>query len=246
MRRPLIMGNWKMNGSRAFAIEFAEGLLTHVTRDVEMALFPPVVYLEAMEKILHNKVGIGAQDVSCHESGAYTGEVSAHMLVDIQCTHVLIGHSERRQYHGEEDTLVAKKFKHAVLSGLTPVLCVGENLTERQQDKAVEVVTRQIKTVLETMDPAQWSSAVIAYEPVWAIGTGETATPEQAQEMHAVIRQLLAAWSPLIAEQTRIVYGGSMKPANAAELLALPDVDGGLVGGASLKLEDFVAICSAT
>jgi triosephosphate isomerase len=188
---------------------------------------------------------MGSQDISVHESGAYTGEVSGPMLADFECKYAIVGHSERRTYHGESDALVAEKFEAALKFGLTPIFCVGETLEEREQGVTEQVIARQVDAVIERGGVEMLGKGVIAYEPVWAIGTGKTATPEQAQEVHAFIRGRVASHSADVAEGIRILYGGSMKPDNAAELMAKPDIDGGLIGGASLKAEDFLGICTA-
>lgn len=247
MRRKLIAGNWKMHGSLAgnagllAAIRVgAQGL------ESEVAVCVPFPYLaQARELLSGSMVAWGAQDVSQHAAGAYTGEVSAAMLADFGCTYVIVGHSERRTYHGETDALVAAKFEAAQKADLVPILCVGETLDERERGVTSEVVTRQIEAVLARCGVAAFAKAVVAYEPVWAIGTGRTATPEQAQEVHALIRARIAREDRGIADGLRIQYGGSMKPSNARELLAQPDIDGGLIGGASLVAEDFLAICRA-
>jgi triosephosphate isomerase len=190
-------------------------------------------------------VAWGGQDLSIHDSGAYTGEVSGPMLADFGCTYVIVGHSERRTYHHESDDLVAQKFEAARRHGLVPIFCVGETLEEREQRITEQVVGRQVDAVIDRCGVAMLGEGVIAYEPVWAIGTGKTATPEQAQEVHAFIRGRIAGHDAEVAQAMRILYGGSMKPDNAAELLAKPDIDGGLIGGASLKAADFLAICTA-
>jgi triosephosphate isomerase len=190
-------------------------------------------------------VALGAQDVSIHEPGAYTGEVAGSMLTDFGCTYVIVGHSERRQYHGEDDLLVARKYARAVEYGLTPILCVGETLEQRERGETERVVAAHVDGVINLSGVDAFRRGVIAYEPVWAIGTGVTATPDQAQEVHAFIRARIAAKSPEVADGLQILYGGSMKPGNAAELMAQPDIDGGLIGGASLVADDFLAICRA-
>jgi len=247
MRRPLVAGNWKMHGSRAMA----EALLGEVAADArdavaEVAILPPFPYLENLI-VRHRDSGLrfGAQDVSEHESGAYTGEVAASMLADVGCAYVLVGHSERRQYHGESDAIVAGKFVAAQKAGLVPVLCVGETLQERESGEAERVIRRQLDAVVERAGIAAFAQAVVAYEPVWAIGTGRTASPEQAQEIHAFVRDTFAQLDATIADSLRLLYGGSVKPANATELFGQRDVDGGLIGGASLSAADFRAICAA-
>ena len=241
--RKLIAGNWKMNGSLA-----ANEALVHALRDgvgaapaCDVALAVPAPYL-AQEQALAAGSGLAlaAQDVSQHESGAYTGEFSAAMLRDFAVRYVLVGHSERRQYHGETDVHVAVKAQRALAAGITPIVCVGETLEEREAGQTEAVVRRQLAAVIH-LNGHCISEVVVAYEPVWAIGTGKTATPEQAQQVHAVLRAQLAAASPHAAK-IRLLYGGSMNAANAAQLLAQPDIDGGLVGGASLKAADFLQI----
>lgn len=248
MRRKLVAGNWKMNGSA----ESIRGLLQGV-RDgaagvaaVELAVFPPFVYLGLVEQQLAGTaVAWGTQNLSEHASGAYTGEVAGPMLRDFRCAYVIVGHSERRTLYGESDQIVARKFAAARQVGIKPILCVGETLEEREQGVTEAVVERQLKAVLDLEGIGAFAEAVIAYEPVWAIGTGRTATSAQAQEVHAFIRAKLAALDSAVASQTRILYGGSMKAANAGDLLAQPDIDGGLIGGASLEAKEFLAIAKA-
>jgi len=248
MRQPLVAGNWKMNGSRASAAELLEGIKAGMgeVRTAEVAVCPPFVYIpEAQARLQGSAVAWGGQDLSVHAAGAYTGEISGAMLTDFGCRYVIIGHSERRTYHGESDALVAEKFEAARKAGLVPIFCIGETLEEREQGVTEAVVARQVDAVVERCGVEMLGEGVIAYEPVWAIGTGKTASPEQAQEVHAFIRGRIAAGSPSVAEGVRILYGGSMKPDNAAELMGKPDIDGGLIGGASLKAADFLAICTA-
>ncbi|MES9948155.1 MAG: triose-phosphate isomerase [Candidatus Thiodiazotropha sp.] len=248
MRRPLVAGNWKMNGS----LESVRGLLDGISRGVgdvkraEVAVCPPYIYLPEVEKLLSGSdIAWGGQDLSTESSGAYTGEVAASMLNDFGCKYVIVGHSERRTYHAESDQLVAKKYAVAHAAGLVPILCIGETLEEREAGTTNEVVARQLDAVIALEGVDALADGVIAYEPVWAIGTGMTATPDQAQEVHAFIRSRVAEKSSEVAEGLRILYGGSMKPGNAAELIGKPDIDGGLIGGASLAAEDFLGICSA-
>ena len=248
MRRPLVVGNWKMNGSR----ESVETLLNGVKASIgdvgntEVAVCPPFVYLlQAADALAGSGIGLGAQNVCDQDSGAYTGEVSGAMLKEMGCSYAIVGHSERRSLYGETDALVAQRFLAAQRSGLTPIFCIGETLEEREAGDTKAVCARQIDAVLEVAGIEAFTNAVVAYEPVWAIGTGKTATPEQAQAVHAFIRGKLAALDAGIAAKLRIQYGGSMKPGNAAELMAQPDIDGGLIGGASLQAEDFLAICKA-
>ncbi len=248
MRQPLVAGNWKMNGSLAGVRELLAGIKAGVdeVETAEVAVCPPFVYIpEAQAQLAGTAVAWGGQDLSVHESGAYTGEVAGSMLRDFDCKYVIIGHSERRTYHNESDELVAQKFTAAHKAGLVPIFCIGETLEERESGITEEVVARQVDAVIDHCGVETLGEGVIAYEPVWAIGTGKTATPEQAQEVHAFIRGRVAAKSPQVAEGLRILYGGSMKPGNAAELLAKPDIDGGLIGGASLDAGDFLAICKA-
>jgi triosephosphate isomerase len=248
MRKPLVAGNWKMNGSLEGIRELLGGIKAGIgnVKNADVAVCPPYVYIPAVQQQLEGSViAWGAQDVSTQSSGAYTGEVAVSMLQDFACTYVIVGHSERRTYHAESDQLVAKKFATARAAGLVPILCIGETLEEREQGITEQVVARQLDAVIELEGVDALAEGVIAYEPVWAIGTGKTATPEQAQEVHAFIRNRVAQQSANVAEGVRILYGGSMKPDNAKELIEKPDIDGGLIGGASLKAEDFLGICSA-
>jgi len=246
MRTPLIAGNWKMNGSLAANAALMAGVLGDAAAvKAELAVCVPAPYLAQAQSVLSgSRVRWGAQDVSAHENGAFTGEISAAMLLEFGCSCVIVGHSERRSYHAENDQQVAQKARRALLSGLTPIVCVGETLHEREQGATDAVVTRQLTPVLDAIG-SQLASIVIAYEPVWAIGTGKTATPEMAQQVHARIRAMLAERDAESAQQVRILYGGSMKPDNATDLLAMPDIDGGLIGGASLNASDFLAIAHA-
>ena len=248
MRNYLVAGNWKMNGSTAGNQDLVAGLVAGApdSEQVELLICPPYPYLGAMaEATADSKVVVGAQNVSEHESGAYTGEVAPSMLLDCGCEYAIVGHSERRTLYGETSGDVANKFKAALDAGLKPILCVGETLEEREAGQTESVVDEQLAAVLDAVGIAGFETAVIAYEPVWAIGTGMTATPEQAQDVHAHIRGVLASLDAGIAESTQILYGGSMKGENAAGLLANPDIDGGLIGGASLKAADFLAIAEA-
>lgn len=248
MRQPLVAGNWKMNGSLASVQELLAGLKDGVgaVNNAKLVVCPPSVFIaETRAQLAGTVIGWGGQDVSTQKSGAYTGETAASMLTDFGCQYVIIGHSERRTYHGETDQLVAEKFTAARKSGLIPLFCIGETLEEREQGITEEVVARQIDAVIDHCGVEMLGEGVIAYEPVWAIGTGKTATPEQAQEVHAFIRARVASNSAAVAESLQILYGGSMNPGNAAELMANPDIDGGLIGGASLKAADFLAICTA-
>ncbi|HTV85975.1 MAG TPA: triose-phosphate isomerase [Dyella sp.] len=247
MRKKLVAGNWKMHGSRSMA----EGLVHEIAQgkpsDIDVLMFPPFPYLQPLAAAYAGSgIGFGAQDVSEHEGqGAYTGEVAAAMVADVGARWTLVGHSERRQYHGESSELVARKFAAARAAGLTPILCLGETLAQREAGETEAVIGRQLQAVLALNGIASFDTAVVAYEPVWAIGTGRTATPQQAQDVHAFIRSQLAQGDAMIARLTRLLYGGSVKAANAAELFAQPDVDGGLIGGAALVAADFLAICNA-
>ncbi len=242
-RKKLIAGNWKMNGSLAANAALMGELLAGIGQPAcDVAVCVPAVYLAQVQLLLAGQGGIalGAQDVSQHESGAYTGDVSAAMLKELGARYVIVGHSERRQYQGETDAQVAVKAQRALAAGLTPIVCVGETLREREQGETESVVSRQLSAVIQ-LNGERLADLVVAYEPVWAIGTGRTATPEQAQAVHAALRALLAAADSQTAG-VRILYGGSMNAGNAAELLAQPDIDGGLIGGASLKARDFLKI----
>jgi len=235
-----------MNGSLAANATLLAGILRdEAAVSAELAVCVPAPYLAQVQSVLGGSpVRWGAQDVSAQERGAFTGEVSAEMLLEFGCSYVIVGHSERRSYHAESDELVAQKAQRALASGLTPIVCVGETLEEREQGATDAVVSRQLAPVLDAMR-TQLASMVIAYEPVWAIGTGKTATPEMAQQVHARLRAMLAERHAESAQQVRILYGGSMKPDNAKDLLAKPDIDGGLIGGASLNASDFLAIAHA-
>ena len=246
MRRKLVAGNWKMNGSRTSAQALLDAIAHGPARACGVAVFPPYPYLpELIARVAGSAIAFGAQDVSEHDKGAYTGEVSAAMIKDIGATHVLVGHSERRQYHHESSDVVAAKFERAQSAGLVPILCVGETLEQRDAGQTEAVVAAQIDAVLKRSGIDAFAQALIAYEPVWAIGTGRTATPEQAQAVHAFIRGKLARENATISGSVLILYGGSVKADNAAALFAQPDIDGGLIGGASLVAADFLAICAA-
>ena len=244
-KKKLIAGNWKMNGN----LEANDALVRAVVAGMkdaacDVAVCVPAPYLAQVQMLRHgSKLELGAQDVSQHESGAYTGEVSAAMLREFGVRYAIVGHSERRQYHGEGDALVADKAKAALAQGITPIVCVGETLAEREAGKTEEVVKRQLAAVIHVNGHCI-SEIVVAYEPVWAIGTGRTATPEQAQQVHALLRKQLAAATPQ-ADRVHVLYGGSMNAGNAAALLAQADIDGGLIGGASLKAGDFLTIVAA-
>jgi triosephosphate isomerase len=256
MRKPFVAGNWKLHGTRESAAALARAVIDGLPDAVgcEVAVCPAFVHLGEVARVLRDSgVALGAQDVSAEDQGAFTGEVAAAMLREFECSYAIVGHSERRALYAEGDCLVARKFMAAQRAGLTPILCVGETLEQREAGETATVVGRQLKAVLDAAGIAAFTRAVVAYEPVWAIGTGRTATPDQAQEVHALIRAALAAAAPpqeggqsaAIAAGTRILYGGSVKASNAAEIFAKPDVDGGLIGGASLDPNQFVQICQA-
>jgi triosephosphate isomerase len=248
MRRPFVAGNWKMNGNRREAEQLLAGVLAGMAdvRAAEVAVCPPFVLIpRAAELLAGSGVAWGGQNLDVHDAGAYTGEVSGAMLKDLGCQYVIVGHSERRALYGETNAVVAEKFIAARRHGLTPILCVGESLEERERNETEAVIDRQLKAVLDAAGAAAFRQAVIAYEPVWAIGTGRTATPQQAQDVHRFIRGKIALHDREVANEVRIQYGGSVKPDNAAELFGQPDIDGGLIGGASLKASDFLAICRA-
>jgi triosephosphate isomerase (TIM) len=244
MRTKLVVGNWKMHGSRAANEPLLAAIVQGRPYGCDVAVCAPFPYLaEVALACAGGTLHWGAQDCSVHEQGAYTGEVSAAMLADFGCRYVIVGHSERRQYHHESDQLVADKAKAALAKGVTPIVCVGESLAQREAGETDAVVKRQLSAVIHTLAHCA-SEMVVAYEPVWAIGTGRTATPEQAQAVHALLRAQLQAATPR-APQMKILYGGSVKADNARTLFAQPDIDGGLIGGASLKADDFIAICRA-
>lgn len=246
MRRKLVAGNWKMHGSAATAAELVRAILAELPAGVDVAVFPPSVYVAGLAAAhAGTALTFGVQDISEHAQGAYTGEIAAAMACDIGCRHTLVGHSERRQYHAESDARVAAKFGQARSAGLIPVLCVGETLAQREAGQTQAVVGAQIDAVIRACGIAAFADAVVAYEPVWAIGTGRTASAEQAQAVHAFIRSQFAIHDATLANLLRILYGGSVKPANAVELFAQADVDGGLIGGASLVAADFLKICEA-
>ena len=247
MRRPLVAGNWKMHGTRAENARLIEALVeASDTARADIVVCPPCAYLwETGRQLKDSDIALGSQDVCAEAQGAFTGEVSAAMLKDVGCGYAIVGHSERRALYHENDALVARKFVAAQASGLIPILCVGETLEERERGITEAVVGRQLDAVLVLAGVATFARAVVAYEPVWAIGTGKTATPDQAQDVHRFIRDRIAARDAIIGGAVRLLYGGSVKAANAAELFGKPDVDGGLVGGASLKADEFVRICAA-
>jgi len=248
MRGYLVAGNWKMNGSNAANAELVDGIVAGMPQSdsVELLICPPFPFLAAMAaKLSGTGVALGAQNVSQHQAGAYTGETAPSMLSDVGCTYVLVGHSERRAIMGESSEMVAAKFQAAQDAGLIAVLCVGETQQQREAKQTEAVVDEQLNAVIDGSGIQAFSNAVIAYEPVWAIGTGLTATPEQAQDVHRHIREVLAARDQDVADAVRILYGGSVKGDNAAGLFSKPDIDGGLIGGASLKSADFLAIAEA-
>ena len=244
---PLIAGNWKMNKLPSEAIAWANTLKTQLnTSKAEILLCAPYTHLAGMHHVLAGSpLAIGSQDVSQHAEGAYTGEISAAMLKDLGVTYVIIGHSERREYHRENDALINAKVKRTLETGLRPILCVGESLSQREAGQAESIVVSQLKAGLESITFEDANDLVVAYEPIWAIGTGKTATSDDAQSMSATIRKVLTELYPEKASSMRILYGGSMKPSNAKELLEKPDVNGGLIGGASLKIEDLIGIIQA-
>jgi len=248
MRIPFIIGNWKLNPGRAAATVLASAVVEGAGAGevaVEIGIAPPYLHVPSVSGIVAgSNVALGAQDASEYDAGAYTGEVSARMLVEYGCSFTILGHSERRHLFGESSARIGAKVAAAHAAGLTPVLCVGETLSERQADATLDIVRQQLDAVFAEMVPSAFDAVVVAYEPVWAIGTGETATPDQAQEVHAAIRGYVEAFGAR-ADRTRILYGGSVKPGNAKDLFSMPDIDGGLIGGASLKAEDFLAIVEA-
>jgi triosephosphate isomerase len=245
MRQKIVAGNWKMNGDMASAHALVQGI-SNIPANVQGLVFPPAVYLAALiQAFPESGLSFGAQDVSAHDKGAYTGEIAPAMLKDIGATHVLVGHSERREYHRESNENVAAKFVAAKSAGLVPVLCVGETLAQREANETEAVIRAQLAALTATAGVSALDGAIVAYEPVWAIGTGKTASPEQAQAVHAFIRGEIAALDARIAASLPILYGGSVKADNAASLFTQPDVDGGLVGGASLVAQDFLGIAAA-
>jgi triosephosphate isomerase len=245
-RRKIVAGNWKLHGDRQFAARLLDELAAAEAAGVDRIILPPMPYLgELVQGYGSRGLEFGAQDVSANDKGAYTGEVSAAMLADVGARYALVGHSERRQYHGETSDVVAAKFRAARDAGLVPILCIGETLSERKDGQTEWRLEEQLAPLLKNGGAALFDGAIIAYEPVWAIGTGQTATPEEAQAVHAFIRSEIAAHDARIAGSLPLLYGGSVKPDNAASLFAQPDVDGGLVGGASLVATDFNAIVAA-
>ncbi len=248
MRQVMVAGNWKMNGSSESVKELIAGIKEGMgsVPNAEVVVCPPAVYIPRVSGVADGSaIKVGSQNICDEDKGAFTGEISGDMLKDIGCEYAIVGHSERRALYGESDELVAKRFAAARRNGIKPIFCIGETLEERESGITNDVCARQIDAVLELEGVEALADGVIAYEPVWAIGTGKVATPEQAQEVHAFIRGKIAALNSEVAEGLRILYGGSMNPGNAAELIGQPDIDGGLIGGASLKSEDFLNICKA-
>ena len=249
MRRSLIAGNWKMNGSVAMTDGLLTGLKEGIVQsipDVDIVVCPPFLYIPlAVQMLVGSTIRVGAQNLDIHESGAYTGEIAAEMLKEQHCGYVIVGHSERRALYGESSDLVAEKVRVAVAAELKPIVCVGETLEERERGDTGRVVREQLMSVLDLNGVDIFPFAIVAYEPVWAIGTGRTASPDQAQEVHALIRETIAELNPIVADQTRLLYGGSVKPDNAQGILSSPDIDGGLIGGAALVASDFLAICGS-
>ncbi len=247
MRKTLVAGNWKLNGSKESIKELLDGILAGMSEaKTDVAVCAPYIYIPLVQEILSDTdIAYGSESISEHDSGAYTGEISGPMLNDFDCDYAIVGHSERRTLFAEQDADTANKFAAARKHGLKPILCVGELLEEREQGITEEVVARQLDAVIELEGVEALVDGVIAYEPVWAIGTGMTASPQQAQDVHAFIRGKIAALNADVAEKVQILYGGSVNGGNADELFAMADIDGGLIGGASLKAEDFLAICKA-
>ena len=248
MRRPMVAGNWKIHGTRASVVELINGLRNlALPNGVDVAVFPPCLHIsQVVEGLKGQSILIGAQNSAVEpQQGALTGEIAPSQLLDAGCSLVLVGHSERRLIIGESDAVLNRKFAAAQACGLIPVLCVGETLEQREAGKTLEVVSRQLDSIIEEFGVGAFAKAVIAYEPVWAIGTGLTASPQQAQDVHAAIRAQLAAKNSEVAQGVRLLYGGSVKAANAVELFGMPDIDGGLIGGASLNADEFGAICRA-
>lgn len=250
MRRPVVMGNWKLNGNKAMVTELLNGLSAELegVTGVDVAVAPPALYLDLAERVIAeggNKVILGAQNTDLNNNGAFTGDLSPEMLKDFGATHIIIGHSERREYHNESDELVAKKFAFLKENGLTPVFCIGESEAQNEAGETETVCARQIDAVINECGVEALNDAIIAYEPIWAIGTGKAATAEDAQRIHASIRAHIAAKSVAVAEQVIIQYGGSVKPENAQAYFSQPDIDGALVGGASLNAASFAAIAKA-
>ncbi len=246
MRRRVVAGNWKMHGSTATIERLLDAMVQLKTPQIDVLLFPPIAYLSAViERVKGSELSVGAQNIHAESSGAFTGEVAAEMVKDLGATHVLVGHSERRRWFGETDAIVAQKFSAAVRAGLVPILCVGETSEQRDEGRAEQVVMTQLDAVVAAVGVTALQRAMVAYEPVWAIGTGRSATPADAQSMHSAIRAWIRTLDAKVADELRVLYGGSITAANAAALFAGSDVDGGLVGGASLNAEQFENICRA-
>ena len=248
MRQPMIAGNWKMNGSSESIKELIAGIKAGMSavNKAQVVVCPPAVYIpQVSADVSGSKISVGSQNICDQDKGAFTGEIAGSMLNDLGCAYAIIGHSERRALYGENDELISKRFAAARRNGIKPIFCIGETLEEREQGVTDDVCSRQIDAVIALEGVEALADGVIAYEPVWAIGTGKTASPEQAQEVHAFIRDKIRKLNANVADKVQILYGGSMNAGNAAELLAQPDIDGGLIGGASLKAEDFLAICTA-
>ena len=249
MRKPFVAGNWKMHGSKASILSLVTGLNSQADKlgNVDVAICPPAIYIDYTNRSLaENSISVGAQNIAEEPvQGAFTGEISVEMLKDFNCRYVILGHSERRAIYGETDSEIAQKVKVALKAGVTPILCVGETLEERESGVMEQVIAKQLDVVLDEVGIESFDNIVIAYEPVWAIGTGVTASPAQAQEVHAFIRGKLAELNSAVAQRVIIQYGGSVKPDNAKELFGQADIDGGLIGGASLNADDFIAICKA-
>ncbi len=246
MRKHIVAGNWKMNTTVAEGVELAKAVVeksAEIPADVKLIIAPPHTHLYPVHEVVEGTgVGLSAQNCADHEKGAFTGEIAVNMLAGVGCEYTILGHSERRQYYGETDEKLVEKIHLALAAGLSPIFCVGENLEEREAGRHFDVVNAQVKNVLNTLTAEEMAKVIVAYEPVWAIGTGKTASAEQAQEIHAEIRKTLAEKFGALAEEITILYGGSCKPSNAKELFACPDIDGGLIGGAALKADDFIAI----
>ena len=249
MRRSLVAGNWKMNGSVAMTDDLLTGLKEGIVQslpDVDVVVCPPFLYIPlAVQMLAGSTIKVGAQNLDIHKPGAYTGEIAAEMLKEQRCGYVIVGHSERRALYGESSDLVAQKVKAAMAAELKPIVCVGETLEERERGDTGRVVREQLMSVLDINGVDIFPFAIVAYEPVWAIGTGRSASPDQAQEVHALIRESIAELNPDVADQTRLLYGGSVKPENAQGIFSSPDIDGGLIGGAALVASDFLAICAS-
>ena len=248
MRRKIVAGNWKMNGNRQFAKKLVEELSSvagELKGSVEIVIAPPFILMTDTVQSKTSDLKLASQDVSSFDNGAFTGETSADMLVELGCQYSIVGHSERRAFFGDTDEVVANKVAKSLEKGISPILCVGETLEDREAEKTLDVIRGQLQVALKDLNEQQLKQVVVAYEPVWAIGTGETATPEQAQSVHAFIRNEIAVKSELAAKAMPIIYGGSVKAGNAKELFSMADIDGGLIGGASLKFEEFSEICKA-